>query len=452
LAVSITDPGDSLSASTSVALTVTAPNPPTITAPASGSLSENGSLAFSTAGGNAISIADSSAGSSGDSLTLSVAHGTLTLASTSGLTFTSGTNGSGSMTVTGTVANLNAALNGLTYVPTSGYSGSDSLAVSVLDPGDSLSASGSVALTVNPVTAPVITAPQAASLNENSSQVFSVAGGNAISFTDAKAGTSNTESLTLSVTHGTLKLATTHGLTFKSGANKSASMTVTGTVANLNAALNGITYKPTTGYSGSDSLAISVTDPGDGLSASTKVALTVNTLSPAFKAPATASVAQNGSLVFSTTNSNPISVTDVNAGTAIEQLTLTATNGKLKLGSTFGITFVSGANKSASMTISGTLANLNHALKNLTFTPTTGYNGSASIALSYTDAGNSLTASANIAITVGTGAAVSVGGSATQPARAAMTSPASPGSGGDEATASDTQWSGFMAAMELLVS
>jgi len=104
------------------------------------------------------------------------------------------------------------------------------------------------------------------------------------------------------------------------------------------------------------------------------------------------------------------------------------------------------------LTSSGTLANLNHALKNLTFTPTTGYNGSASIALSYTDAGNSLTASANIAITVGTGAAVSVGGSATQPARAAMTSPASPGSGGDEATASDTQWSGFMAAMELLVS
>jgi hypothetical protein len=180
--------------------------------------------------------------------------------------------------------------------------------------------------------------------------------------------------------------------------------------------------------------------------------LTVNTLPPAFTAPATASVAENGSLVFSTTNSNAISVADANAGSAIEQLTLTSTNGTLKLGATFGITFISGANKSASMTISGTLANLNHALKNLTFTPTSGYTGSASIALSYTDVGNSLTASANIAITVGTGAAVSSGGSTTSPQTAVVTSSASPGSSGPETSDIDTQWAGFAAALQTLNS
>lgn len=40
------------------------------------------------------------------------------------------------------------------------------------------------------------------------------------------------------------------------------------------------------------------------------------------------------------------------------------------------------------------------ALKNLTFTPTIGYSGPASIGLSYTDGGNSLTAPATISVTV----------------------------------------------------
>ena len=35
------------------------------------------------------------------------------------------------MTVSGTLANLNRDLTGLVYTPTSGYSGSDSLTVSV---------------------------------------------------------------------------------------------------------------------------------------------------------------------------------------------------------------------------------------------------------------------------------------------------------------------------------
>jgi subtilase family serine protease len=107
--------------------------PPTVSSPSTASLTENSSLTFSSANGNAISVADASAGTNADSLTLSVSHGTLTLASTSGLTFT-GTNGTPSFTVSGTVSNLDAALNGLIYTPTSGYTGSDSLGVSITDP------------------------------------------------------------------------------------------------------------------------------------------------------------------------------------------------------------------------------------------------------------------------------------------------------------------------------
>jgi hypothetical protein len=442
----------------------TAKQPPTITAPSTASLTENSSLTFSSANGDAISVADASAGSNSDSLTLSVSHGTLTLSTTSGLTFSPGTsNGTASFTVTGTISNLDAALSGLIYHPTSNFTGSDSLAISITDPGDSLSASTSVALTVSAPSPPTIAAPSTGTVAENGSLAFSTGGGNAISVSDASAGTGS-DSLTISVTHGTLTLASTSGLTITGGANGSASVTVSGTVANLDAALNGLTYKPTTGFSGSDSLSISVNDPGDGLSASGSVGLTVNaTIAPAITAPATASVIENGSLTFS---SQAITVTDASAGSGSERMTLTATHGRLRLGSTSGITFVSGSNGSSSMTISGTLANLNAALNGLNYTPTRRFLGSASISLSYTDTGDNLTASATIAVTVSrTGSATRTGRTAhvvstpdrgfAPPAGGQTFSNAPTGDGtfdGDTtAPDSQAQWAGFMAALDFLI-
>jgi PKD domain len=117
-------------------------------------------------------------------------------------------------------------------------------------------------------------------------------------------------------------------------------------------------------------------------------------------APASASVTENASLVFSSANSNAISVTDTGAGSGVEQLTLVATKGGLTLGSTAGLNFVSGSNGSASITVQGTLANLNAALAGLKFTPTTGYSGPASVTTSYEDLGIAQTTSATTAISV----------------------------------------------------
>ena len=64
---------------------------PTVTVPGGQPVNENSSLVFSSAHGTAISFGDSFAGSSPESLTLSVANGTLTLGSTNGLSFTGGT-------------------------------------------------------------------------------------------------------------------------------------------------------------------------------------------------------------------------------------------------------------------------------------------------------------------------------------------------------------------------
>jgi hypothetical protein len=410
LAVSLTDPGDNLSAMKNVSLAVNALPSPAISAPANALVNMNGTLVFSSANGNLISVVDAGAGANSDSLTLSVAHGTLTLSTTSGLTFASGTsNGTASFTVTGTVANLNAALSGLIYKPTANYTGSDSLAVSITDPGDVESASTSVALGVG---LPSITAPATAFIAVNTSLVFSSTNNNAVSVADSGPG-NNTDSLTLSVAHGTLTLSTTTGLTFASGtSNGTASFTVTGSIANLNAALSGMSYKPTTGYTGSDSVAISLKDSVDGLSASTNVAVTISS-PPAITAPATEAVAINSLLVFSSANNDAISIADVNAGTAIEPLTLTATDGTLTLGTMSGVTIVSGANNSASMTIKGTLANLNATLSGLTFSPA--QIGSGTVVLSYTDVGNGLMATAIINITVKKGVTKLGGGSSASP-------------------------------------
>ncbi len=434
-------------------VTVVTLPPPAVNAPAAAAVNENGTLAFT--GGAALSISDPSG--TAEQLTLSASHGTLSLAATSGVTITG--NGTSIVVITGQIASVNSAVGSLVYTPALGYTGADVLTLSDQDQADGEVGTASVAITVN--APPAVTAPATASLNENASWTFS----GTISLTDAAAG-SNSDSLALSVAHGTLTLATTAGLTFTAGANGGASFTVTGSVANLNAALNGLTYRPTANYAGSDTLAISISDPGDNQSASSSVALTVKAFSPpAITAPSSATVIIGASLVFSTAK-NAVSIADVSAGSAVEPLTLTAVDGTLALGSITGITFSSGTNNSASMTINGTLANLNAALSGLTFTPAK--IGSASVVLSYTDLGNGLLASATINITVSKGITKLGAGSPVSPppspAAALGTSLGGPtGSGatpassaGDPSNSSmppdeeTTQWAGVTAAVAVL--
>ena len=65
-----------------------------------------------------ISVGDVDADSAAElAVTLNVDNGLINLADTTGLTFTSGTNNSGSMTFTGTLSDLNAALATLSYRP-----------------------------------------------------------------------------------------------------------------------------------------------------------------------------------------------------------------------------------------------------------------------------------------------------------------------------------------------
>ncbi len=92
--------------------------------PGAQSTPQNTSLVLS--GANAPQIATNT-GVATMTVTLTVTNGTLTLASTAGISFTGGANGTATMTFTGSPANINTALNGLVYAPTTGFSGGSTL-------------------------------------------------------------------------------------------------------------------------------------------------------------------------------------------------------------------------------------------------------------------------------------------------------------------------------------
>src|SRR5207249_2087837 len=93
---------------------------------------------------------------------------------------------------------------------------------------------------------------------------------------------------------------------------------------------------------------------------------------------------------FSSGNGNALSVADVDAGSGILEVTLSAANGTLTLVNPTGVTFLVGSGTAdASVKFEGTLANLNATLANgVTFTPTANFAGGGSITITTNDRGN----------------------------------------------------------------
>jgi hypothetical protein len=232
-------------------------------------------------GADKLSISDTDAGSDDVEVTLTATNGVLTLGGTTGLDVTAG-DGTGDATTTfiGTIADVNTALDGLQYQPTSNFSGSGDIQIATDDQGSTGGAAqqdtDSVAVTVSPVNdAPVMTAPASGSVDEDTDLTFS---GN-VSVADEDAGADDVR-LTLGASHGTVTLSAMAGLTVVSGANGSASVVVEGTISDLNSALDGLEYRGDLNYNGSDTLLASIDDRGHtgggALTDSASVAITVN--------------------------------------------------------------------------------------------------------------------------------------------------------------------------------
>ncbi len=112
-------------AAASSSIVVTAVNDaPVLNLPATQLATVDTPVVFSTANGNRISVSDVDAGNNPVEITLDIKEGTLTLGSTAGLTFSTGDGtADGKMVFIGTLADINAAMDGMVYTPKSNYGG-----------------------------------------------------------------------------------------------------------------------------------------------------------------------------------------------------------------------------------------------------------------------------------------------------------------------------------------
>ncbi|GGG79225.1 hypothetical protein GCM10007415_09220 [Parapedobacter pyrenivorans] len=243
---------------------------PSITAPATIAADEDVQTPLT-----GISFADVDAGSADVTATFSVADGTLSAVSGSGVTV-SGSE-TGTLALVGAIADLNTfiAANNLAFTTALNATTDVTLTIDIddggntgIDPGnsgtdDSEAATTTVTITVTAQNdAPVNTVPAGQTIDQDEPLVFSAASGNTVSVADVDAG-GGTIQVTLTASNGLLTLGGTTGLTFISGSGTDdATVTFVGTIIDINAALEGLTMMPTIGYSGAASLQIVTNDLG----------------------------------------------------------------------------------------------------------------------------------------------------------------------------------------------
>ena len=170
-------------------------------------------------------------------------------------------NGTASVTIAGTAAEINTALAGLAYTGNLDFNGADTLTVATSD--GTATDTDTIAITVNPVNdPPVNTVPGAQSVDEDT--ILPIAG---VSVADIDSSALTT---TLSVASGILNVTAGAGVT----SNGTASVTIAGTAAQINAALAGLAYTGNLDFNGADTLTVATSD-GTATDTDT-IAITVN--------------------------------------------------------------------------------------------------------------------------------------------------------------------------------
>ncbi|MFF7709138.1 Ig-like domain-containing protein [Pseudomonas sp. NPDC007930] len=328
-----------------VAVTVNPVNDaPVVSLPSLGGQTEDIAVTFSSLLGRPITISD--VDNTTTTVTLTVPQGSLSLGALGLVSITAGANNSSSITISGNIALVNLALDGLTYTPVADYNGPVNLSVTANDGALASTAT----LPMNFAAVPDIVA-DSATTPLNTPVSFNVMANDNFENSGARV-TAHSNPL-----HGTVTID----------------------------ALGNTVYTPTTGYSGSDSFTYTVTSGGVTETATVTVTTYIPNYAPTIAAPSTTvNFNEDTPVVFSTTNGNAISVNDANGDTLT--VTLTANHGTLNLAQTSGLTLLSGTGLGDSLvTMRGSIAAINAALQGMKFTPVADYNGSAGIAISAND-------------------------------------------------------------------
>jgi YVTN family beta-propeller protein/VCBS repeat-containing protein len=468
---------------------------PLNTVPGSQATTVGTALVFSTGNGNAVSVADVDAAAASVQVSLTATNGSLTLAGLTGLTFTVGDGtADATMTFSGTIANINTGLDGLTIAPTPAFVGSATVTIVTGDQGNT--GTGGALSDTDAVTVIVSSGPPTAvadgyATSEDTTLTVPVTGtpDNGVLFNDTDPeGDPLTAILVSNVATGTLSLATNGSFSYipvanasgvvtftykaNDGAADSNTVTVTITVTGVNdvpsftkganqavaedavaqsvatwatalskgpadesgqvvdfivsndnnalfsaqpavSAIGTLTYTPAANASGVATVSVRIHDNGGvvngGVDTSAIQTFTI-TIAAVNDAPVNSvagaqTMLVNGRLTLSAASGNRISLSD-DAGANPVQVQLTVTNGTLTLASVTGLTFTTGdGTGDSTTTFTGTVVNIAGALAWITYDPTTGFAGSASLQVVSNDQGNTgsggtLTDTDSVAISV----------------------------------------------------
>ena len=301
-------------------------------------------------------------------------------------TITAGGHTGGTVTLTGTATQINAALAGATYSGGHNLScpASDTLTVATTDTtsGNTFSTTAAITVvdttTVSETVLPITVAENTATLPLS----------NYVTVADTP-NIGDPLSTVLTVTNGTIT----------AGGHTGATVTLTGTAAQINAALAGATYSGGHNYNGPDTLTVATTDTTSGNTFSTTAAITVVDTTTVSETVLPITVNENTAIglgPFVTVADTP------NIGDPLSTV-LTVTNG----------TITAGGHTGATVTLTGTAAQINAALAGATYSGGHNYNGPDTLTVATTDSVDNSTFSTTAAITVNGLPVISVPGAQT---------------------------------------
>ena len=153
----------------------------------------------------------------------------------------------------------------------------------------------------------------------------------------------------LTVANGTLNVSLAGGASISAGANGSNTLTLSGSQAQINAALATLSYQGNLNFNGSDALQIVSNDLGNtgsggALSDTDTISISVIARNdgPFFVLPTGQSTLEDTPKIFSIATGNSIVLGDVDAGSGLLTLILGVSNGTVTLGGTSGLTLCGG--------------------------------------------------------------------------------------------------------------
>ena len=393
----VTDTAGTVSVSVGTAsITVSDPfnDPPVNDVPAGQTTIQNAPLVFSTADGNSISISDPDAGTADVQVQLTAAHGTITLAGVTGLSFITGDGtADATVTFTGAIDAINAALDGMTFTPALNYAGSAAIVTIVTDDLGNTGADGpktdTDAVTINVTSNP--DSPTAGNftvlVNSSTPTWPSVGWIWGWNFTDAQGDAAESVRIVTLPAHGTLFLDGNSNHQLETGEAITAGQDIPWATLS---SFQGVKYLADVNYNGLDSFTYIVTDDsGDvGTYLGTGIIGVGPNDPPVQIVPGTQNMQQGATLIFSPENHNAISVSDPDVGTSPLEVTVYPYQGTVSLGTTANVSVLTGDGTGDWVVrFRGPVDAANTALDGLSFTPLADYYGPAAVVIMTNDLG-----------------------------------------------------------------